>query len=432
MNSHSSRTAFTLALALACALSLTANATAPRTIGYQGRLTDGGGSPLTGVYSITFAIYDLPVGGSMLWSETQPAVSVTDGLFSVEMGTVNQILNSVFSTSTRYLGVTVGADPEITPRTKFASVAYAQRISTIDGSSGGDVTGDVVVFDGPDTVVFVDASQAMIKTYGSDGLEQARIWGNSWGELYLYDGVNNDRTVTISGTLNSGGNIGLTDELGVQWIELDGGASGDDAVIFPDDAVNTHEILDEVGVTNRIQPVGAMQLTSADSTIALRTINAPEDGYVLAIGSVTVNTVHVMGNQEVVEVTIRPTAGGSGISVTNRVGTGSNTANWESPVTIHGMFSVSAGANQFVFEAREVMGNAQSVEDGQLTLIYIPTLYGPLASNDQPTPPTSYQDPKDELLASQEFNLRRIESEMAALRAKLDALSAKVESQENK
>lgn len=463
MYSRFSRTALTLALTVALATT-TAFAATPETVSYQGRLTDAGGAPLTGVYSITFSIYELSAGGPVEWSEVHPAVNVDDGLFSVALGSIVPLTDNVFSWYDRYLGIKVGADPEITPRTKFHSVAYANRVSTIGGSSGGQVTGEVSVlanttggavtatqlgsgvagkfqgsvettgdmttFDGLDTAVFVDASTSQIRTYGSDGLEQIRIWGQSWAEILLRDQTNNDLTAVLSATSNSGGNLKLNDELGVTWIELDGGASGDATVMFPNDAVNTDEILDEVGVTNRLQG-SSMILTGSDSTIALRTINAPTNGYVLAIGTVHINTIHTVGNQDHVRLTIKPTAGGSGFSIDYRVGTGSASANWETPVTIHGMFSVSAGANQFTFNIRALMGNSNIASLGQFTLIFIPTLYGPLTSNDQPAPPTGYQSPEDELRASQEFNIQRIEDEMAALRAQLDALSEKVESQEN-
>jgi hypothetical protein len=69
-------------------------------------------------------------------------VTVTDGFFAVLLGSINPINESVFSGADRYLTVQVGADPELTPQRQIASVAYAQRIATIDGATGGTVTGN--------------------------------------------------------------------------------------------------------------------------------------------------------------------------------------------------------------------------------------------------------------------------------------------------
>lgn len=58
----------------------------PRTMNYQGYLTDSGGQPITsGIQDITFGIYDVASGGAALWTETS-AVAVESGVFSVVMG----------------------------------------------------------------------------------------------------------------------------------------------------------------------------------------------------------------------------------------------------------------------------------------------------------------------------------------------------------
>ncbi|HIE30452.1 TPA: hypothetical protein EYP66_24600, partial [Candidatus Poribacteria bacterium] len=41
----------------------------PKLINYQGKLTDTEGNPLTGDFSMTFAIYDAEDGGNLLWEE---------------------------------------------------------------------------------------------------------------------------------------------------------------------------------------------------------------------------------------------------------------------------------------------------------------------------------------------------------------------------
>jgi Phage Tail Collar Domain len=99
-------------------------ATAPATVGYQGRLYDQSGAPITGTLSVEFALYSTASGGTPVWNETQ-SVAFADGYFTVQLGSVTAFGASAFDGTVRYLGVTVGSDSEMTPRTSIASVPYA-------------------------------------------------------------------------------------------------------------------------------------------------------------------------------------------------------------------------------------------------------------------------------------------------------------------
>jgi len=76
-------------------------------------------------------------GGTALWTETQ-TVTVRGGLFNVLLGSAESLSAEDFTGST-YLGVKVGADPEMTPRHQIVSVAYAihareaTNADTLDG-----------------------------------------------------------------------------------------------------------------------------------------------------------------------------------------------------------------------------------------------------------------------------------------------------------
>ena len=124
-------------------LAVSSQAVAPTAINYQGRLTTVGGTSVPdGSYSVVFTIYDAASFGSSKWTETQ-SVNTTGGLFAVLLGTVTPITDTVFNGASRYLGVKVGADPELAPRTQLVSVPYSDRISTVDGSTGGGITGNI-------------------------------------------------------------------------------------------------------------------------------------------------------------------------------------------------------------------------------------------------------------------------------------------------
>ncbi|MCA9968600.1 MAG: hypothetical protein KC425_00210, partial [Anaerolineales bacterium] len=110
-------------------------------VSYQGRLTDGSGRPLSGQYNLVFRLYDTPTGGTPLWEETwsgASAVSVSDGLFSLLLGSHNPTLPAaVAGHDTLYLGITVDTDAELSPRTQLGSAPialYALQADVADGA----------------------------------------------------------------------------------------------------------------------------------------------------------------------------------------------------------------------------------------------------------------------------------------------------------
>jgi hypothetical protein len=117
---------------------------APQLINYQGRLTDGTGTPLTdGPHSVQFRIWDdttLTGALHLLWDSGPLVVTTDKGIFTVKLGTPPQPtlgLNN-FNDTSIYLGITVGADPEIAPRTRLTSVPFAMsaQYATSAGTSG--------------------------------------------------------------------------------------------------------------------------------------------------------------------------------------------------------------------------------------------------------------------------------------------------------
>lgn len=98
--------------------------TEPATLNYQGVLTDNAGDPLTGSQSITIGLYTVSSGGTPFWQDTF-TVNLANGRLSVVLGSdANPLAAAQFSGQT-YVGVRIGSDPEMTPRQKMTSVAYA-------------------------------------------------------------------------------------------------------------------------------------------------------------------------------------------------------------------------------------------------------------------------------------------------------------------
>ena len=96
----------------------------PRTINYQGKLTDGGGSAITGPVNITFRLYNVASGGTALWSETHASLAVTNGLFDIILGESTPI--ALDFDEQYWIELVVGGET-LNPREKLASVSYAHR-----------------------------------------------------------------------------------------------------------------------------------------------------------------------------------------------------------------------------------------------------------------------------------------------------------------
>jgi hypothetical protein len=99
----------------------------PNMINYQGMLTDDGGTPLDGTYNLSFKIYGSKSGPDSVWWEHHTGVTVSDGLFSVMLGSISSLSYSVFNDTIRYLGISVDFGAELSPRTRLTSVSYAYR-----------------------------------------------------------------------------------------------------------------------------------------------------------------------------------------------------------------------------------------------------------------------------------------------------------------
>lgn len=106
------------------------------TVNYQGRLADSSGAPIDGTRGMTFALWDALTGGNLIWGpESHTAVPVSDGLFSVGLGsqTSGGIPTSAWN-GDRYLEITVGGET-LAPRELLRSVPVAgMALMVPDGS----------------------------------------------------------------------------------------------------------------------------------------------------------------------------------------------------------------------------------------------------------------------------------------------------------
>jgi hypothetical protein len=105
---------------------LAAQAPVPTTLPFQGRLTLQSGGNVNGVIPVTFRIFNVATGGTVRWTEVNPGIAFTNGLFATELGAVTGFPTDLFDGRTLFLGVQISTDPEMVPRLAVPSQAYAQ------------------------------------------------------------------------------------------------------------------------------------------------------------------------------------------------------------------------------------------------------------------------------------------------------------------
>jgi len=110
--------------ALTLLWSLQSWANVPQLLTYKGYITDAKNKPVAGTVEITFRLYDGKTGGKVLWTEKQSVVT-SQGHFTVVLGASTALNMASFRVATLYLGIKIGKDPEMIPRTRVTSVPYA-------------------------------------------------------------------------------------------------------------------------------------------------------------------------------------------------------------------------------------------------------------------------------------------------------------------
>ena len=176
----------------------------PQLINYQGFLSENE-QPLNGNVNVTFNLYEVPVDGAALWSETQN-ISVNQGRFSVLLGSVDPENNPlpfyIFKDGDIYIGIKVEDDDEMTPRQQIVSVPYAMHSANANGTLKRVVSGETISGGTLPVPVFQDTSD---------------------GEFYACDADDIDKTNYIGFATSSGEN---GDEIDVQFEGIVDGFSG--------------------------------------------------------------------------------------------------------------------------------------------------------------------------------------------------------------
>jgi hypothetical protein len=146
-----------LGLAVGLSLTLTmaawpASALVPAEVSYQGLLLDDVGAPVTATVTMDFELFDAPLAGNSLWTESHAGVQVVDGVYDVVLGSSTPLTAALVAGGTLHLEVTVEGET-LVPRQPLLVVPYALRSAVaedteqVDGLAAGYLTEILEHFD---------------------------------------------------------------------------------------------------------------------------------------------------------------------------------------------------------------------------------------------------------------------------------------------
>ncbi len=216
--------------------------------------------------------------------------------------------------------------------------------------------------------------------------------------------------------------------------------TGDNAVQLPGSSINATEIFNEAGCasTNDNCEVGFPLTGGGVEPILARSITVPSAGCVLAVSTMQVDIAHTSGSMSTAAFGVSEYSNGFascqdvGLQLYSTCPSGT----YQFPVSNNSIFTIPAeGTYTYYLVGYEISGN-YTVYDCQLSLVFIPTVYGLVssppavadASGEGGTRPRITEaDINAERQESIYFNNARIERELAELRAQVETLKREME-----
>ena len=383
----------------------------PRTIAYQGKLTETNGVPLTGDHVVTLRLYDAAAEGAKLWEE-QHAISLTaldSGVFALVLGAKTPFGSGITFNEPLWLSIEVDGAGEFAPRQPLSSVGYALNADTLDGLDStqllaaggqGNVTsaqiadGTIAAADTADTFLAAGSGVTVVKgavswtistaiqpgdievgdlpahasTHqpgGSDALLTAAPASvgsaNSEGAStslaradHVHQGVHSlaasgQPQLTGDVALAAGANVTLTQAGQDITIAASGGAAGNRATDFASNSVAIS--------------------SSSDTSLLSVTITKSQAGSALLVLA-TVQLNHTSGGNKTVDLKLFRDASQLDASYQGRVGTGGGQVE-ELPVTLQAWDTSGAGTYTFTLKAK-ASGNGATATVRRLTVVELP------------------------------------------------------------
>jgi hypothetical protein len=198
---------FTLVLLLFSLTTLFADV--PKTISYQGVLTDSDGNPVNdGNYKLTFKLTTNPNNSILLWEESHENVAVSNGLFHVMLGSINPI--DLPFDEKYYLGISINDGEVLQPLTELGSVPYSLNVSddAVVKSLNGN-TGELTLKAGSNVSVSTNNDTITISSSGGNGELSLPFNGSVADDIFAFRVTNTGNGIGVLAEA-SGPNASLT------------------------------------------------------------------------------------------------------------------------------------------------------------------------------------------------------------------------------
>ena len=386
----------------------------PGILKYQGTLTDTLGEPIQdNTYFIRFIIWNDSLSTdptNELWNSNIQTYLVLGGLLEANLGEppTPAISSDIFSgTSSLFLGITVGTEPELRPRIKLASAPFAFKSALSD-------TATVAL-----SVPLNSISLSSLTQSTADSGQVIKWSGSAWVAAPDETGIGKISSIIAGSGLTGGGSSGdiliaiksngiieghiSLDAVGSNQIapnavglsEMDNNAVGGPQII--DNSIFGIDIVDEPGIaqgrTITVIPLSKSTMTDL-TTVSMVT---PAAGFVFVQGRATISLDSTTGSNYAFMQIIVNSTGDTVSGIYSKVGASHFPASgqYSFNCTAQRTFFLTGGPQTFRLEAKYTASSGSAEASAAfpiLTAIFFPTSYGtvtPVAADPDDKPQTN-------------------------------------------
>ena len=198
-------------------------ATVPVMFSLQGQLTNLAGTPIAGTQTVEFRIWGDSIGGLLYYTESKSVTTNANGQFSTVIGSSGSLDMNVFDDESLFLVITVGADPEMTPRSRLVSVPWAIGVQSVDGAFGGTLLSPLWV-----PILFVTYTANIVNPSGGVATDSRSLYSTTAQNYGFLGRADNSTNLNVgvygeahdaNGSSNSAGiyGRGISDFGGAIW-----------------------------------------------------------------------------------------------------------------------------------------------------------------------------------------------------------------------
>ncbi len=196
---------------LLCGAINIASAQVPKTISYQGRIQQGT-SLVSGKHLLHIAFYDAETGGTKLYEESQQQ-EISDGLFSIVIGTVTPFPASLPFDKPYFLAISIDGADELLPRTPMTSVPYSLNSHYAELAKGltPDANGVVTSINELSGAIRITGDSTTAITQTGNIISIHSFGSGSTATAGIQSITSPDKTIAITGTAGPSTTIGVAD-----------------------------------------------------------------------------------------------------------------------------------------------------------------------------------------------------------------------------